>query len=319
MLISGAGDASSPDVDTPSFSVIVPTRDRREQLDRCLEALSHLNYPRERLQVIVVDDGGRVAPVVPTERRTQELEVLVIRRSHAGPAAARNAGAGRAHGRFLAFTDDDCEPSPDWLRAFATCFAAGHGRLLGGRTINAVQRNPYSAASQLIVDIVYSHYNADPDEAAFVASNNMAVSRELFHEVGGFDPGFTTSEDRDLCDRWLQCGFGIRFVRNAVVHHTKPLSLRSFCRQHFRYGRGAYRFHRARAERNSGQPQGALNFYRRLPGRARCRLPSTDATFALGLLVLWQSVNAAGFVWEAAVQTVRRSAPRRPQGVRRLG
>jgi GT2 family glycosyltransferase len=181
-----------------------------------------------------------------------------------------------------------------------------------------VQRNPYSAASQLIVDIVYSHYNADPDEAGFVASNNMAVARELFHELGGFEPGFKTSEDRDLCDRWLQCGFGIRLVGNALVHHTKPLSLTSFCRQHFRYGRGAYRFHRARAERNSGQPQGTLAFYRRLPGRARFLLPSTNATFVLGLLVLWQGANAAGFAWEAAVQAVRRSAPRRPQGLRRL-
>jgi GT2 family glycosyltransferase len=317
--MAGPDGTSPTGMDRPSFSVIVPTRDRAEQLDGCLEALSHLDYPRERVQVIVVDDGGAVASVVPCQRWSRTLEVLVIRQRHTGPAAARNAGAARARGRFLAFTDDDCRPSPRWLRAFAAGFAAGPDRLLGGRTLNALPRNPYSAASQLILDIVYSHYNADPGEAAFVASNNMAVSSELFRELGGFDPAFTTSEDRDLCDRWLQRGFGITLVGNAVVHHTKPLSLKSFCRQHFRYGRGAYRFRRARIERDSGQPHETLAFYRRLPARARLLLPSSGARLALGLLVLWQGANAAGFAWEAAVQAARRSATSRPVGLRGLG
>jgi GT2 family glycosyltransferase len=313
--MAGRDDTSPAGMDTPSFSLIVPTRDRREQLHRCLEALSRLDYPRERVQVIVVDDGGAVAPVVPPQQPwSDEVEVLVVRQRHAGPAAARNTGAAAARGRFLAFTDDDCQPSPHWLRAFANRFAADPDRLLGGRTVNALPQNPYSAASQLIVDIVYSHYNADPCEASFVASNNMAVSSELFRELGGFDPRYTTSEDRDLCDRWLARRFGIALVGNALVHHAKPLSLTSFCHQHFRYGRGAYHFHRGRIERDSGQLQGTLAFYRRLPERARLLVPSTSGRFVLALLALWQAANAAGFAWEAAREAARRSAGRMRYG-----
>ena len=101
--------------DQPFFSIIVPTYNRPRQLADCLRALSALDYPRRRFEVIVVDDGSAsplaevVAPFHPLFRLT------LVTQDNAGPAAARNTGAALAQGEFLAFTDDDCLPSGRWL------------------------------------------------------------------------------------------------------------------------------------------------------------------------------------------------------------
>ena len=241
-----------------------------------MAALDRLDYPSERWERIVVDDA--------------ELGL--------GPGGARNHGAARAIGQYLAFTDDDCEPEPGWLAALADGFARDPGAMLGGRTANALPGNPFSAASQRVTDLVYAHYNADPAGARFFASNNMALPREAFAALGGFDDRFSfASEDRDLCDRWRLGGGEMVWRREAVVHHRHELDLLGFCRQHFAYGRGAARFHAARAGRRSGRMVDEMSFHldRRL---WRAGLGAGPAQAAL--LGLWQVCNALGFAWQRA-------------------
>jgi len=129
--------------------------------------------------------------------------------------------------------------------------------MVGGRTVNALTNNPYATASQLLVNYLYEYYNRDPDHARFFTSNNLALPAELFHRVGGFDVRLThaAGEDRDLCARWLEQGFGMSYEPAAVVHHAHDLTLRKFWRQHFHYGRAAFSFYRNAA--------GAPNWNRR--------------------------------------------------------
>jgi GT2 family glycosyltransferase len=283
---------------TASVTVIVPTRDRPAQLAGCLEALARQDYPR--YDVLVVDDAS-AAPVAA------EVEVLRLPAS-AGPAAARNAGAGRARGEVLAFTDDDCRPEPGWLAALAAALDGPEPLLVGGRMVGRAGDGDCRLASQLVLDLVYAHYNEDPGRARFLASSNLAVRADDFHAAGGFDARFRISEDRELCDRWRHRGRRIVYAPDAVVVHAPDLSLPAFCRQHFRYGRGAFAFHRERVRRGSGRLLGELAFYphlaRQLPGRV-AGLEARRAR-AAGLLAVWQVANAAGFGWEAARTAVRR-------------
>jgi GT2 family glycosyltransferase len=293
-----------------SFSVIIPTRGRPKSLGACLEALSNLDYPRDDFEVIVVDDGSEIPPHDVVASFTDRLDVVLLTQPQAGPAAARNTGVARTKGDFLAFTDDDCAPASDWLRALAARFAEAKDVAVGGRTINALPDDPYATASQLIVDIVYAYYNTDPNRARFVASNNLAVAKDHFHAVGGFDSSFPlASEDRELCDRWLHHGYRITYAPEVVVQHSRPMTLGAYCRQHFNYGRGAYRFERARARRGSGGLVKELGFYRQLPGlvlRSFSQVRGRRAVVPGALLVVWQVANAAGFFWEWASQTERR-------------
>lgn len=220
----------------PSFSLIIPTYNRPQHLGTCLQALRYLNYPRDYYEIIVVDDGSLETLDEVVAQFKDQLNLTLLRQENAGPAAARNYGAVHAKSEFLAFTDDDCEPTADWLRVFAAQFEKTPEVLLGGKSINKLTNNPFSSTSQLIVDIVYRHYNADPQRARFFTSNNMAMPTKHFHELGGFNTNFRTAEDRELCDRWRSSGRGMIYAEKAVLHHAHGLTLHSFCRQHFAYG-----------------------------------------------------------------------------------
>jgi cellulose synthase/poly-beta-1,6-N-acetylglucosamine synthase-like glycosyltransferase len=282
----------------PACTVIVPTRSRPRQLSACLEALASLDYPQDRYDVVVVDDEGDVPAAAVVEPFLSRLDIELVVQKRGGPAAARNAGAERARGDLLAFTDDDCLPSRSWLAELGRRFAAEPDRAFGGRTINGDAGNLYTAVSQLVISVGYAQNNRDPEDARFFASNNVAFPRKGFVALGGFDPSFRTSEDRDLCARWTLSGRRMSYVPEAVVFHRSELTLRSFWRQFFSYGRGAFRFRQKQASRTGHRVPIEPSFY-----WALLRRPFTDAALdrpfpALGLLGLWHMATTAGFLRE---------------------
>jgi len=249
------------------FSVVVPTFQRPEGLARCLEALATQELPRDRFEVVVVDDGSPNPPREIVARFASALNVRLIEQANAGPAAARNAGAAAARGELLAFTDDDCRPDPHWLRALDEMVARHPGCAIGGRVENVFGDGLYSTASQLLIEFLYEYYNVGEGAGRFFITSNLAFPTSAFRALGGFDTSFplAAAEDRDVCDRWREAGHTMVYADDAVVHHAHALRLGSFCRQHFNYGRGAYYLHRARARRGEAPLRvEPLRFYARL-------------------------------------------------------
>ncbi|MFO8165227.1 MAG: glycosyltransferase family 2 protein [Thermodesulfobacteriota bacterium] len=232
-----------------SFSIIIPTYNRPKELYKCLNSIERLDFSKKRLEGIVVDDGSDLSLRRVTRYFKNQFSIKLIKQSHAGPASARNLGAEHATGDFLVFTDDDCLMTPNFLSALEKRFESNPENVIGGKTINALQNNPYSTASQMIIDAAYNYYNADSGNAKFFASNNMAVPSALFRSIGGFNAEFWTSEDREFCDRWLWRGYKMTYAPEILIHHTHQLRLRTFLRQHYNYGRGAFRFHLCRTKR----------------------------------------------------------------------
>lgn len=284
----------------PHISIIIPTYARPRQLAACLAALSELDYPRERFEVIVVNDGGDTSLSEMAPFR-QQINVTLITQPNAGPATARNTGAAQAKGEFLAFTDDDCAPARDWLQALANRFATTPDQLIGGRTLNALDENLCSTACQLLIDYLYGYYNSVPGEARFLTSNNMAMSAELFHSTGGFNTSFplAAGEDRELCDRWLAGGYRMTYAPEVVINHAHHLTLRRFWGQHFNYGRSAIQFHRARAQR-SGEAVKVepASFYLNLLRYPCMHARAWRKPLLLMLFAISQAANTAGFFYE---------------------
>jgi GT2 family glycosyltransferase len=281
------------------FSVIVPTRRRPRQLSRCLGALAHLDYSRE-FEVVVAADGGDDPSRDVVERFRSRLNVHLVEASLRGPAAARNAGADRALGTYLAFTDDDCAPDARWLTELERKLSSNPDSLVGGRVVNGVEGNLYAETSQLVVDAVYAYYRAG-EVGSFFTSNNLAIRAAAFREMGGFDASFpfAAGEDRDFGDRCAAEGLELQHAVGAVVRHFHDLTLRSFLRQHFTYGRGAAHFRRARLRRGLGVVTVSPGFYSTL-----LRLPvsrhGVRGVSLAGLAALSQIVYAAGFAREEA-------------------
>lgn len=249
---------------TPDFSIVIPTYNRPHVLPGLLEALARLTPPIGGFEVVLIDDGGREPLDIVVAPFREQMDLRLYRKPNGGPAGARNQGVTMARGRWIALTDDDCRPHPEWLVTLATALAAEPGAMIGGHTRNGLHKNVFSETSQLLVDYLYQSDQTTAGAAGFITSNNMAVSRDGFLALGGFDERFplAAGEDRDFCDRWRASGRRIRLVSTARIEHFHALTAAGFWRQHRNYGRGAVRVHdlRSRAGRPSLRFE-RLSFY----------------------------------------------------------
>lgn len=282
-------------------SVIVPTYNRPERLDQCLAALTA--QEGAAFEVIVVDDGSE-RPVAPICEK-HGPRVRHIRQDNAGPARARNTGAATARGRFLAFTDDDCRPRPDWLARLAAAHGGVTTRMVGGLVLNGLTDDRFAAASQALCDFLYDYFDAAGGSAPFFTSNNVGLDRDGFERLGGFDTSFgrAAAEDRDFGIRWREAGGELRFVETAVVDHFHHLSLGKFWRQHANYGAGALHLHRVMQDRNVPKPrfERAAFYWRLMTWPLRKHGPLRADLAAL--MVLSQAAMVAGYLEERRSKT----------------
>lgn len=283
----------------PSVSVVVPTHGRPGQIRRCVDSLMRLDYPGTSLQIVVVDDGG---PRPMLDGLDVGPDLRVIPQHNLGPAAARNRGAREAEGEILAFTDDDCRPRPDWLRQFVRALAEEPAAMVGGRTLNGLEQNIWAQASQELISFLYDAFATSHSLRPFFTTNNLAVAREKFLDIGGFDEGFPlpAAEDRDLSERWAVNVGPLRYVKDAVVDHFHSLDAWSFIRQHHGYGRGAVQLAERRQARGHGVPAPEpITFYARMVAYPYRRNPGPRGLVASGLVAGSQLIGLTGMAREA--------------------
>jgi GT2 family glycosyltransferase len=190
------------------ISVIIPTRHRNEQLAQCLGRLApgRQTLDAADYEVIVTDDGSRgTAASMIAERFPWVRWVAGPRR---GPAANRNNGANAAQGDWLAMTDDDCLPAPDWLHAFISAIDPNIGVLEGKTTCQAGISSPLLEAPVNL-------------SGGNLWSCNFMIRAELFRSVGGFDESFPmpACEDIEFNGRLRKGGHIPQFVPEAIVDH----------------------------------------------------------------------------------------------------
>jgi len=283
------------------FSIIVPTYNRPIQLEACLDSIGRLSYPKDRLEVIVVDDGGHLPLDKVIEVFRKKLNLVFISQKHSGPAIARNTGVARAKGDFLAFTDDDCRVDAEWLTILEAYVLKFKDVAIAGHVLNSIDHNIFSEASQMLLDYFYSYYNADFQNAKFINGNDMVFPVEAFKALGAFNVSipYAGGEDREVCEKWMRSGRRILYVKEAKVHHYHSLNFRTFWKQHFTYGRGAYIFRNLRSsEDKKGIRIEPLSFYYNLLCFPFFRAETKRALSIFFLFFISQLANALGFFAE---------------------
>ncbi len=304
----------------PFVSVVIPTYNRPMPLTACLRALAALDYPSDRYEVIVVDDGGTpsLGPVVAPFRPLMDLKL--IQGPHGGAPQARNRGMDRARGELVVFTDDDCIPHPEWITELVQAWLQHPQAMVGGRTYNLLTANPYSQVAQCIIDAAYAFSNQNPTHARFFTSNNLAAPRKDLMALGGFDEAFRVhaSEDRELCSRWLHAGRPLVYNHKALVGHIHPLCLRSFMELYFRHGRGAYHYHRFCRLRGLRSLRDAWGFRRCLYTYVGNSLRKQNGITRLQtwtLVALWEALNFMGYGYEAIIGDGYAGRPKMARGM----
>ena len=223
------------------FSVVIPSLNRPESLEKCLESFTLLEYPADAWELIVVNDGGLESFEAVTDELKNRLPLKLIDIDHAGPATARNKGFGQSRGKYIAFTDDDCRVEPDWLSRFEEGFDSGSWDALGGRALNPYMDNAAAVSWHQIIDFLYDYLQDNTGNSLLLISNNAAYRRSVFEALGGFDESFPFAggEDIELSHRLIAGGFRQRYLPDAkTLHYHKRLIMLKFLSRQFRYGRG---------------------------------------------------------------------------------
>jgi glycosyltransferase involved in cell wall biosynthesis len=207
-----------------TISIIIPTFNRLPLLKNALNALLNQNTYAATYEIIPVDDGSTDGTRTFLEKlAAAHPQVKPVFQSNKGPAAARNAGAAAAKGDVLAFTDDDCEASADWVQVIAETFHTAPDLAgIQGRTIS-----DRAGITPL------THQIHNPNGHPAVPTCNAAYRKPVFDALGGFDTSFPSAhnEDADLAWRAAQLG-EVLFVPNAlVVHPPRPDAFKKHTRR----------------------------------------------------------------------------------------
>ena len=200
-----------------TVSFIVPVRNDAERLRIALESISRNTCGL--LEIIVADNGSTDASVaVARAYSAKVLELPGLRVS-----AMRNRAARTARGDVLAFVDADNEIGGEWSAAALECLAED-GVGAAGQPYDAPPNGSWVQRTYgLLRGAASGHADVE-----WLGSGNLAVRRQLFEDMGGFDESLTTCEDVDLCSRIRQRGWRIvRDSRLASVHHGDPDTLKA--------------------------------------------------------------------------------------------
>lgn len=220
--------------DLPLVSVIIPSYNRGDELAKCLESVLALEYPQDKLEVIIVDDAS------PVPVQTARGPARIIRmQANVGPGAARNAAAQAAKGDILAFLDDDCLAARFWLKELVPGFqdpaVAAVGGLVKPASLTGSVERYEKSQSPLTMGDQQRLVQAD-GAYTYLATCNLLVRKASFLAVGGFDRCLRVGEDVDLCWRLLGGGALIYYLPRGTVYHHHRSKLGSFLHRRFCYG-----------------------------------------------------------------------------------
>jgi GT2 family glycosyltransferase len=280
------------------YSVILPTFNRPDGFVRCLEGIANLEAESARVEVIVINDGGTIPAADICKTVAARFAFTLLSQANAGPAAARNLGAARARGHWLAFLDDDCVPACDWLIELAKVLQ--ENIVVGGSVANGFEENVYAEASSQLYEFLYDYYHVRAmrtRQLPFFTSNNFALARSAFRAVGGFNPTMRHAEDRELCTRLLTSGYQLVYAPKARITHLRKLNPRGFVRQHYEYGMGAFDYHQIlRAYGNRRLTPEPPTFYFELLTYPWKNWRGARAVYLSFLLAISQGANLSGFL-----------------------
>ena len=234
----------------PDVSLVIPARNAERWFAECLEGVRALDYPSDKLEVLLVDNNSTDA----TARLARQAGHEPLPCARPGAAAARNLAIERARGRIVAFLDSDAVPRADWLTHLVEPFADVSVGGVGGKVepYRTQTGSEFHAACTRILDQEKHLAGRPPFMLPFVATANAAYRADALRQVGGFDEQLSICEDADLAWRVAWAGHRLAYAPNAVVrHHNRP-ERGPYLRQVYDYGQGTVRLfakHRSRLGR----------------------------------------------------------------------
>jgi mycofactocin glycosyltransferase len=218
----------------PAISVIIPTRDRSKSAVECLESIYAQDYPTDRIEVIVIDDGS--------QDETQILIsafpcTLLTNAENHGQSYCRNLGVQAAKYEIIAFLDDDCVAGKTWLRDLAQFFRWEEIGAVGGYVDGYYHQSRLDRYEKefSLLNLGKQIFRSTNDRF-FIPTCNMLIRKKAYLEIGGIRETLHIGEDVDFCWRMRDAGQQMLYVPSGVVMHKHRNMLRTMLRRRADYG-----------------------------------------------------------------------------------
>lgn len=215
--------------DCPSFSLVIPTYQRRDMVCEAVRAACAIDYAGN-MQLIVVVDGSTDGTAEALKAIACKHELNVTVQENRGAAAARNRGAREATGEILLFLDDDMICAPDILKEHARMYRSGADAVVGDFPMDS--DSPEGFLSDSIAEQEHWERGAAALTPFDVFTGQLSVRRRVFEQLGGFDESFTANGNYGNED----VDFGARLLERFTLRHNP----RAICRQRTAVGPREY-------------------------------------------------------------------------------
>ena len=246
-LLSGPQHAPEPSNEErllPDVLVLLPCRDEILMLPDACAALAEIDYPAEKLRILLIDDGstdGTGEAMETQAGRRQGWEVLRLSQN-AGKAEALNVALSRLEfGEIVYIFDADHRPEPGIIRQAARYFADPNVAAVTGftRILNPLASPSayYSTVESYVNQLITIRGKDSLKLAPALLGSNCGYRRSHLIKCGGFRKG-AFSEDSDLTVVFSVAGHRLRFAETAISYQQVPHSIRGYLKQHIRWGRG---------------------------------------------------------------------------------
>lgn len=209
---------------TLSFSIIIPVRNEAKTLPQLLSAIEALDYPKEKFEVIVVDDSSEDDTLKSVDSR--EIQVFSLPEGKQGKKAAIELGVSKAKNEIILTTDGDCLVPKTWLQSFSQAFdeetkmVVGPVKMTYSNLLGALQSFDFSILIGYAASLVGMGIPSMSNGA------NLAYRREVFNEVEGYNGNsqIPSGDDEFLLLKVVKkYPLGIRFLKDSgAVVSTEP-------------------------------------------------------------------------------------------------
>jgi len=204
-------------MELPNVSVIVPVHNAEKIVGTCIESILSLDYPKEKMEVIIVDNNSTDS----TKRIIEKYPVKYLFEEKVGQFHARNLACEHAKGEILAFTDGDCIVDKNWLKNLVRNFTDDQIAGVGGKIIAYKPKSvveKYSARYVLIQE-----WNIK-ERYPYIVTANAAYRKKVLEELGFFDGSLYSGGDVDMGWRVTKAGYNyythqMRLFITSIEHH----------------------------------------------------------------------------------------------------
>ncbi len=234
----------------PLISVVIPARNAERLLSHCLESLKELDYPKDKLEVIIADG-------LSTDR-TREIAgsygARVITDFKNSVVSARNVGFGTARGKLIAFSDADCVMDKNWLKNCLKYFDNEWVAGVGGPNLVPQNESSFGKAVGLIFDYAFYISGAAPTRVfdkvieSRAHGSNAIYRADVLRKIMPVDESIIAGEDVMMNEHIKNLGYKLLYVPDVVVYHSRRPTPRKWWHQMYKYGLGRALLHRKKTE-----------------------------------------------------------------------